>query len=45
MMTKRSSHIPTLTISAMMNSQVVLVRSRLIHSVCGMMPLQKISAQ
>src|SRR5688500_20330218 len=45
MMTNRSSHMPTLTISAMMNSHVVLVRSRLIHSVCGIRPLQKISAQ
>ena len=45
MITKRSSHIPTLTISDRMNSQVRFVRSFFDHSVCGIRPLQKISAQ
>ena len=45
MITKRSSHMPTLTMSDMMKSHTVLVRRLLIHSVCGTMPLQKISIQ
>ena len=35
MMTNRSSHMPTLTISEMTNSDGTLVRTRLNHSTCG----------
>ena len=45
MMTKRSSHMPTLTMRERMNSHVVLLRSFFDHIVCGIRPLQKISAQ
>ena len=45
MMTKRSSHMPTFTISEMTNSAATFVRTRLNHSTCGMTTLQRISAQ
>ena len=45
MMTKRSSHMPTLTTSAMMKSSGTLVRTRLNQSICGMTTLHRISAQ
>ena len=45
MITKRSSHIPTLTTSEMKNRYVVLVRRRLIQSVLIAITLQKMSAQ
>src|SRR5579885_2608365 len=44
-MTKRSSHMPTLTISEMTNSTGTLVRIFLNHSACGIAMLQRISAQ
>src|SRR5688572_33254440 len=44
-MTKRSSHMPTFTTMAIRNRPSVLVRTRLNHSHCGVMMLQKISAQ
>src|SRR5689334_19722803 len=43
--TKRSSHMPTLTTIATRKRPSVLVRTRLIHSHCGVMMLQKISVQ
>ena len=43
--TKRSSHIPTLTTIAMANSGSGLVRTLLIHRNCGMTMLERISAQ
>jgi hypothetical protein len=45
MITKRSSHMPTFTISEMTNSAGTLVRTRLNQSACGMTTLQRISAQ
>ena len=44
-MTKRSSHMPTFTTSAMQNSSGMFVRTFLNHSVCGMTPLQKMRNQ
>ena len=43
MMTKRSSHMPTLTNIAVMNSITGEVRKRLIHINCGASPLQTMS--
>ena len=45
MITKRSSHIPTLTINETMNSPGACFRTRLNHSTCGARILQKSSAQ
>ena len=45
MMMKRSSHMPTLTISAMMNSTTTFVRTRLIHSDCTSTMLHASSPQ
>ncbi len=45
MMTKRSSHIPMLTTMEMTNSSGTFIRTFLNHSSCGMMTLQRISAQ
>ena len=45
MITKRSSHIPTLTTIEIMNSQNGLSRKRLNQSSWIDMPLQKISSQ
>ena len=44
-MTKRSSHMPTLTMSEMMKSSTTFVRIFLIQSSCGVRTLQRISAQ
>src|SRR5258706_336921 len=44
MMTKRSSHMPTLTNMAVKKSQNVEVRQRFIHMSCGANPLRTISA-
>src|SRR3954454_16242149 len=43
MMTKRSSHMPTLTNMAVMNRPAVDVRMRRNHIICGARPLQTIS--
>src|SRR5213075_1838385 len=43
MMTKRSSHMPTLTNMAVMNSITGEVRKRLTHIICGARPLQTMS--
>ena len=43
--TNRSSHMPTFTISEMTNRAGTLVRTRLNQSACGVITLQKISAQ
>src|SRR5437016_11437738 len=43
MMTKRSSHMPTLTNIAVMKSITGLVRNRLTHMSCGASPLQTMS--
>src|SRR5947209_14298292 len=43
MITKRSSHMPTLTNIAVMNSITGEVRKRLTHMSCGARPLQMIS--
>src|SRR5712692_8001863 len=45
MMTKRSSHMPTLTNIAVMYNTTALVRKRLNHINCGARPLQTISIQ
>src|SRR5207302_10823842 len=45
MMMKRSSHMPTLTINAMMNSTTTFVRTRLIHSDCTSTTLHASSPQ
>src|SRR6476619_1221908 len=44
-MTKRSSHMPTLTTMATAKRPSVLVRTRRNHSHCGVMMLQKMSVQ
>ena len=43
--TKRSSHMPTLTTIAITNSMIGLVRTLPDHRNCGETMLQKISAQ